>query len=178
MKKDILIIFAVVLALAVFIGGSDFQSVDEYYLIHIDDIKEDSETVFIEINCADILNHLDDLDPVLNDPGYLPADGVILPLTEYVLRPGDTVFDLLLRTVRHNRIQMEYQGADKNAFKSVYIQGINYIYEFSCGPQSGWIFTVNGEFPDKGCSTYKLSDGDRVSWIYSCSLDSGYGIDG
>ncbi|MBQ7637777.1 MAG: DUF4430 domain-containing protein [Clostridia bacterium] len=172
MKKDILIVFAVALALAVLIGGSNFQSVDEYYLVHIDDITEDSETVFIEINCADILNHLDDLDPNLNSPEFVPENGVILPPTEYVLRPGDTVFDILSRTVRHNKIQMEYQGADKNAFGSVYIQGINYLYEFSCGPSSGWIFTVNGEMPNRGCSTYKLSNGDRVSWIYSCSLDS------
>ena len=171
MKKDILIVFAIILALAVFIGGSEFQSVDEYYLVHIDDIKEDSETVFIEISCADILSHMDKLDPNLNSPEFLPADGVILPLTEYVLRPGDTVFDLLQRTVRYNHIQMEFQGADKNAFGSVYIQGINYIYEFSCGPQSGWVFYVNGEFPDRGCSTYELKDGDKVSWQYSCELD-------
>ena len=67
---------------------------------------------------------------------------------------------------------MEYQGADKNAFGTVYVQGIGYLYEFSCGPQSGWIFTVNGEFPDRGSSDYKLSDGDQVEWKYSCSLDS------
>ncbi|MCH5197393.1 MAG: DUF4430 domain-containing protein [Oscillospiraceae bacterium] len=174
MKKDILIVFAVILALAVFIGGSNFQSVDEYYLVHIDDIEDDSETVFIEIRCDDILNHLDDLDKSLNSPEYVPSDGVILPLTEYVLRPGDTAFDLLSRCIRRNRIQMEYQGLDKNAFGSVYIQSINYIYEFSCGPQSGWIFTVNGEVPDKGCSAFELADGDRVSWIYSCSLDEAF----
>lgn len=172
MKKDLLIVFALVLALAVFLGGSEFQSVEEYYLVHIDDIAEDSETVFISISCADVMNHWDDLDPALKTGGYIPPDGVILPKTEYVLRPGDTVFDLLRRTVRHNGIQMEYQGADKNAFGSVYVQGIGYLYEFSCGPQSGWIFTVNGAFPDKGCSNYELLDGDSVEWFYSCALDS------
>ena len=169
MKKDILIVFAVVLALAVLIGGSEFQSVDEYYLVHIDDIEEDSETVFISISCADVLNHMDDLDPALVNE--IPPDGIILPRTEYVLRPGDTVFDLLRRTVRHNAIQMEYQGADQNAFGSVYVQGIGFLYEFSCGPQSGWTFTVNGVLPDHGCSTYKLADGDIVEWNYSCTLE-------
>ena len=172
MKKDILIVFALILALAVLIGGSEFQSVDEYYLVHIDDITPESETVFISIDCSDALRHWKDLDPALRADGILPADGVILPETEYVLRPGDTAFDLLSRTCRHNHIQMEYQGADKNAFGSVYVQGIGYLYEFSCGPQSGWIFTVNGSFPDVGCSSYKLSDGDSVRWMYSCSLDS------
>ena len=170
MKKDLLIIFAAILALAVLIGGSEFQSVEEYYLVHIDDISEGSETVFIEIDCSDVYRHLEDLDPALRE-GVLPPDGVILPPTEYVLRPGDTVFDLLKRTVRHNHIQMEYQGADKNAFGTVYVQGIGYLYEFSCGPQSGWTFTVNGRMPDRGSSACELSDGDRVAWVYSCSLD-------
>lgn len=170
MKKDILIVFAVILALAVLIGGSDFQSVEEYYLVHIDDITPESETVFISIDCTDVLRHKDKLDKALNDE--IPADGMILQRTEYVLRPGDTAFDLLKRTVRHNAIQMEYQGADRNAFGTVYVQGIGYLYEFSCGAESGWVYLVNGEFPDKGCSDYELKDGDEVLWYYSCERDS------
>ncbi len=166
MKKDILIVFAVILALAVLIGGSEFQTVEEYYLVHIDDITPESETVFISIDCSDVLNHMDRLDPSLR--GEIPPGGVILPRTEYVLRPGDTAFDLLKRTARHNAVQMEYQGADRNAFGSVYVQGIGYLYEFSCGPESGWVYLVNGKFPDRGCSSYELSDGDWVQWIYSC----------
>lgn len=166
MKKDILIVFAVILALAVLIGGSEFQSVEEYYLVHIDDITPESETVFISIDCSDVLKHMDRLDPSLR--GEIPPGGVILPRTEYVLRPGDTAFDLLKRTARHNAVQMEYQGADRNAFGSVYVQGIGYLYEFSCGPESGWVYLVNGKFPDRGCSSYELSDGDFVQWIYSC----------
>jgi hypothetical protein len=166
MKKDILIIFAVILALAVLIGGSEFQSVEEYYLVHIDDITPESETVFITIDCSDVLRHMDQLDRALTDE--IPPDGMILARTEYVLRPGDTAFDLLKRTARHNAVQMEYQGADRNAFGSVYVQGIGYLYEFSCGPESGWVYLVNGKFPDRGCSSYELSDGDWVQWIYSC----------
>ena len=37
MKKDILAIVAAVLIIAVLIGGVEIQSVDEYYLSHIDD---------------------------------------------------------------------------------------------------------------------------------------------
>lgn len=168
MKKDILVLFAVILALAVFLGGSEIQSVEEYYLIHIDDIKADSQTVFISIDCSDVLEHPEKLDPVLWD--YIPENGVILEKTEYVLRPGDTVFDLLKRTVKANHIQMEYQGADRTAYGSVYIQGINYIYEFSCGSQSGWTFRVNGAYPDYGASAFRLSEGDWVEWVYTCSL--------
>ena len=124
----------------------------------------------LSIECKTVLENLSVLDPALKAGNFVPEDGVILPCTRYVLRPGDTVYDILSRAVRYNKIQMEYQGADKNSFSSVYIKGINYLYEFSCGPLSGWMYTVNGIFPQYGCSKYALSDGDRIEWVYTCDL--------
>jgi hypothetical protein len=175
MKKDILIIFVLFIIGALLIGGTEIQSVDEYYLTHIDDIKPDSKTVTVSIRCDNVLNNYDDLDPALKTGDYIPSDGIILPPTEYVLRDGDTVFDILNRVVRRNRIQMEYQGADENSYGSVYIQGINYLYEFSCGPLSGWMYRVDGEFPNYGCSKYKLKDGQVIEWIYTCDLGADVG---
>ena len=170
MKKDILALFVIVLLVAVVINGTNIQSVDEYYLTHIDDITPDSETVTISIRCDTILQNYGDLDPALRSDEFVSPDGVILPPTRYVLRPGDTVFDILDRAVRYNRIQMEYQGARENSFGSVYIQGLHYLYEFSCGPLSGWMYRVDGEFPDYGCSRYVLHDGQVVEWVYTCDL--------
>lgn len=155
--------------------GVHFQSVDEYYLEHIDDITPESETVFISIRCDTILQNYDDLDEHLKSNEYVPVDGQILASTEYVLREGDTAFDILHRAVRHNKIQMEYQGADKNIYSSVYVQGINYLYEFSCGPLSGWTFKVNGQFTKQGCSNYKLKDGDVIEWLFTCNLGKDVG---
>lgn len=170
MKKDILAVFLVVI-LAVFVAkGTNIQSVDEYYLTHIDDITPQSQTVFISIRCDTILDNYENLDKPLQSEEYVPGDGTILSKTEYVLRPKDTVFDILDRAVRYNKIQMEYQGADENNFGSVYIQGINYLYEFSCGPLSGWMYKVNGEYPNYGCSKYELKDGDVIEWVYTCDL--------
>lgn len=178
MKKDILIVFSAVLLIAVLITGTDIQSVDEYYLTHIDDITPESETVTVSIRCDSVLDNYDKLDKNLQSEKYIPSDGVILEDTEYVLREGDTVFDLLYRAVRYNKIQFEYQGADENPFGSAYVQGINYLYEFSCGSTSGWVYMVNGEFPNYGCSKYELSDGDVVEWVYTCNLgqDVGYSM--
>lgn len=170
MKKDILILGAVILLVILLAAGTDIQSVDEYYLTHIDDITEDSETVTLSINCGTVLDNWDRLPESLQDEAYVPSDGWILKKTEYVLRPGDTAFDILNRAVRHQKIQMEYQGADANVYNSVYIQGINYLYEYSCGPLSGWMYRVNGEFPDCGCDAYQLKDGDRIEFIYTCDL--------
>ncbi len=169
-KKDILAALIIILLLAFVISGTKIQSVDEYYLTHIDDITPQSATVTLSIECKTVFENLSVLDPALKAGDFVPEDGVILPCTRYVLRPGDTVYDILSRAVRYNKIQMEYQGADKNSFSSVYIKGINYLYEFSCGPLSGWMYTVNGIFPQYGCSKYALSDGDRIEWVYTCDL--------
>lgn len=175
MRKDIIAVFTVVLLLAVIINGTNIQSVDEYYLTHIDDIAPESETVTISIRCDTVLDNYSDLDPALQSEKYVPADGVILPPTEYVLRPGDTVYDILDRAVRYNKIQMEYQGADENSYGSVYIRGIHYLYEFSCGPLSGWMYRVDGNFPNFGCSKYELCDGQVIEWIYTCDLGQDVG---
>ena len=174
MRKDLLSLGFVILLVAILISGTKIQSVDEYYLTHIDEITEDSKTVTISISSDTILDNMEKLKPELKK--YVPKDGVILKETEYVLRPNDTVFDILHRTVRHNRIQMEYQGANMNVYNSVYIQGINYLYEFSCGPLSGWMYAVNGVFPNYGVSKYQLKDGDRIEFKYTCDLgrDLGY----
>ena len=177
MKKDILAVFGIVLILAVLINGTHVQSVDEYYLTHIDDVTPESKTVTLSIRCDTILRNYDDLDPALRSEEFVPEDGVIMPPTEYVLRDGDTVFDILERAVRHGRIQMEFQGAEENPFGSVYIQGINYLYEFSCGPLSGWMYRVDGEFPSCGCSRYSLHDGQNIEWVYTCDLGQDVGAE-
>src|SRR5699024_9996882 len=111
--------------------GTNIQSVEEYYLTHIDDITEDSETGKISIRVDAARENMDQLKENLRDEKYVPENGLVLEETEYVLRPNDTVFDLLLRTVRHHQIHMEYQGMDENVYNSVYIQGINHLQEFS-----------------------------------------------
>lgn len=88
MKKDIILIFAVVLIIALLISGTEFQSVEEYYLTHAEDIKPGDETVFVSIDCSDILGHYEKLDKSLAESGFVPQDGIILAKTEYVLREG------------------------------------------------------------------------------------------
>lgn len=177
MRKDLLIGAFIVLLLAVIFSGTKIQSVEEYYLTHIDDITEDAETVFIRIDASTILDNWESLDEELQSKKYVPEDGIILEETEYVLRPNDTVFDILQRAVRHEQIHMEYQGANENIYNSVYIQGINHLYEFSAGPLSGWMYSVNGAFPDTGVGKYQLKDGDVIELRYTCDLGRDVGHD-
>jgi hypothetical protein len=101
-----------------------------------------------------------------SDSSHIPASGVILPATEFPIDGGNTVYTVLTAAARQYGIQMESRGSAKTA----YIAGIQYLYEFDFGDLSGWIYRVNGETPSVGCGECELKDGDRVEWLYSCSL--------
>ena len=82
-KKDIVVLFVIFIAVVILIKGTEFQTVDEYYLTHIDDISENSKTVTFSINCEKALEKSE----FLNDrQRKLIGDGIILEPTEYVLR--------------------------------------------------------------------------------------------
>ena len=166
MKKDIIIILLIIMLCAVFVLNTDFKTVEEYYLENAENITEGDKTVFISIRCDAVLDNTDKLDPALK--GFVPDDGVILKKTEYVLRDGDTVFDILSRAVKKHRIQMEYSGSANTG--TVYIEALGYLYEFSCGELSGWTYLVNGEVTQFGASAFKPKDGDVIEWIYTCSF--------
>ena len=170
MKKDLLMLGFAVLIVVVLLSGTKIESVEEYYLTHAEDITEDSKVVTVSIECKTVLENWEQLDKELKEGDYIPKDGIVLAPTKYVLREGDTAFDLLKRVTRYERIPLEYQGADENMYETAYIQGIQYLYEFSCGPLSGWMYQVNGQFQGRGCSRYELKDGDELTFIYTCDL--------
>ena len=62
-------------------------------------------------------------------------------------------------------------------YQSAYIEGIGNLYEFDCGPQSGWMFSVNDVYPGLGCSSYTLSDGDVIVFSYTCDLGADLGAE-
>ena len=127
---------------------------------------DDAMYCTLYITCASILDHMDDFDSSKED--LLPSDGVIYKEKKVEFAKGDTVFDVLQRETKSNKIHMEFTKTP--IYKSNYIEGINNIYEFDCGPLSGWMYSVNGSFPQYGCSGYKLKNGDKIKWIYSCEL--------
>ena len=179
MKKNILMIGILLLLAVILVKGTDIQSVEEYYLTHTEDIQEDSETVTISIRCDTLRQpkNWKNLKTQLQDEKYVPEAGVILEETMVVLRKGDTAFDILKRVCRYNQIQMEYSGPDTNVYSTVFIKGINYLYDYSCGELSGWMYKVNGKFPGRGCSAYELKNHDKIEWVYTCDLGKDVGDD-
>lgn len=131
-----------------------------------------SYTCTFSISCATILNNMDECDE--SKKPLVPADGVILPATTVTFSEGESVFDVLQRVCRENRIHME--SSRTTNYNSAYVKGINNLYEFDVGSLSGWMYSVNDWFPNYGCSRYALQNGDVVKWVYTC--DSGYDVGG
>ena len=44
---------------------------------------------------------------------------------------------------------------------------IGNLYERHCGGKSGWLFSVNGEFPEASPGQYQVENGDKILWIYT-----------
>ncbi len=134
-----------------------------------DDAVVDKSTVYtctFSIECSTILNNLENLTPSKLE--ILPSDGVILAETTVTFYEGESVFDVLQRVCRENNIHMESSWTPM--YNSAYVEGIANFYEFDCGDLSGWMYRVNGWYPNYGCSRYQLEDGDVVEWRYTCDL--------
>ncbi|WP_244226506.1 DUF4430 domain-containing protein [Paenibacillus protaetiae] len=123
-------------------------------------------TATLSVSAATILNHMDQLNK--DKLEVLPKDGVIYKAQKVTFYEGESVFDVLLREMKNNKIHMEFEMTP--IYNSNYVEGINNIYEFDCGELSGWMYKVNGWFPNYGSSRYKLKDGDVVEWVYTCDL--------
>ncbi len=129
------------------------------------DINQDkSYTCTFSIECSTILNNLSDLDPEKLE--MVPSDGVILATTTVTFYEGESVYDVLQRLCQEKGIHMEASWTP--IYNSAYVEGIHNLYEFDCGNESGWMYRVNGWYPNYGCSRYQLAQGDVVEWRYTC----------
>ena len=129
-------------------------------------ITEKTLTCTISISCATILDHMDWLDA--NKAELVPEDGWLLEPMQVTFYEGESVFHVLRRTCKQQKLHMEFE--ETPIYNSAYIEGIGNLYEFDCGDLSGWNYRVNGWFPNYGCSQYQLRDGDVIEWLYTCDL--------
>ncbi len=130
-------------------------------------IREENEkklTCILTVRCDAILENLDKLKK--GKESVLPSNGVIYPEQSMIFTQGESVFDVLYRALRTSGIHFEFQQTPM--YDSVYIEGIGNLYEFDCGDYSGWLYQVNGEIPNHGCSQHQVKDGDSIVFYYHC----------
>ena len=132
---------------------------------------------YLSIECKTVLDNLQKLDPAKT--GVVPSDGIILKKTKVSFSNGESVYDVFKRVCQNNvcthkcsycknRIQFESIISD---FGSVYIRGIHFLYEKDCGTHSGWMYRVNGVFPNKAVDEYDVRENDLIEFVYTCNLN-------
>ncbi len=136
--------------------------------------KNNVKHITLSIRMDTILDNLDMLDEelmfMITDDEYAntTGKGVIMQAQQVYFYEGESVMDVLLRETQARRIHMEFSFTPM--YNSHYVEGIHNFYEFSTGELSGWMYSVNGWYPNYGASRYKLKDGDVVEWNYTCDL--------
>lgn len=134
-------------------------------------ISDKELTCTFSIRCDNVLDNIEELEPEKKD--LIPEDGVIFEEKVVTFYEGETVFNILRRETKQNKIHLEFENTP--IYRSAYIEGIGNLYEFDCGELSGWMYKVNGWFPNYGCSRYQLKEGDKVEWVYTCDLGKDVG---
>jgi len=134
---------------------------------------QDYSSCKISINCETVFDNFEKLSKGKDE--IIPEDGFLLPVTEVPLLDGETAFDVLLRVTKEMGIHMEHTKTP--VYKNSYIEGINNLYEFDCGELSGWMYKVNGVYPNYGSSSYAMDDGDDLVWVFTCDLGRDIGAD-
>ena len=104
----------------------------------------------------------------------------ITKTTVYDLPEGTTVFDVFKRVLGSNNYTY---GARGSYIYSITSPSGETLGEFDLGENSGWMYKVNGWFPNYGCSRYTVQQGDEICWMYTCvglgeDIGGGYAMGG
>lgn len=111
-------------------------------------------TITVSIDCLTAVNKGYDAALAVSSSGYMRDVTLILDA-------GSTVYDAL-----------RYSGAvvgSKTTTMGIYVYSIDSLSEKACGSTSGWVYSVNGAYPNKSCDSYVLQEGDSVRWRYTCT---------
>ncbi|MDD4781646.1 MAG: S-layer homology domain-containing protein [Tissierellia bacterium] len=85
--------------------------------------------------------------------------GLILNESNIKIKEGENVLNFTLRILNENSISYENRNG--------YISSIDGQGEHDRGEGSGWMFSVNGVYPNVGAGMVTLKGGDTVKWLYT-----------
>lgn len=125
--------------------------------------EEESDYCVLSVNCYNAHENAAE-----EKKDIIPKDGIIYPEQRVKFNAGESVFDVLLREMKNNKIHIDFSKTP--GYDTVYVKGIGNLYDGDCGEMSGWMYKVNGEFADRGCDKYTVSSGDKIEFIYTCDF--------
>lgn len=116
-------------------------------------------TVTLSIRC----------DNAVGQSDAAPGSGVFLSPCTVSVPEGSSVFTALKAACATQGITLVYNGNER--MQTIYIEGINGLFEKDCGPTSGWKYRVNGSVSGLGCSAVFLSAHDTIEWYYAIDVN-------
>ena len=99
------------------------------------------------------------------------GQGDTIPALQVSLQKGDTAYTVLHRIAGEKGIDVIATGTGPD----VYVKTIAGLSEFDGGQKSGWMYSVNGEFPQFSAGIYTLQAGDVLRWQYTRNLGEDLG---
>ncbi len=128
--------------------------------------KDEKEkiTCKVQIVCNTLVENKQDVDSSIWK--YIPSNGILLAETTITVDKGTTAYDALSQICKAKSIALDSEYTP--LYKSYYVKGIGHLYEKQAGDRSGWVYKINGKSPNKGASSYVLSEGDTMTWTYTC----------
>jgi hypothetical protein len=87
---------------------------------------------------------------------------IILPSTQSSVATNETVKTFTEKVLANQGISYDFTGG--------YLRMINGLSEFDKGPESGWVFSINGSYPQTGASSVKVYPHDEIEWKYTTEL--------
>lgn len=99
------------------------------------------------------------------------GQGDIISPKQATLLEGDTAYTLLQRIADDQGVSISVIGSGP----TMYVQSIDGLGEFDGGPLSGWMYSVNGDFPQYSAGIYTLQEGDILRWQYTKNLGKDLG---
>ena len=101
----------------------------------------------------------------------LPSSGYLLPATEVEFTDGESVLDVLQRAAQASSLTLDVVDGEYP-----YVNGIGALAGGSAGPMSGWLVSVNGEYPSVSVAAMTVQAGDTIVFSYTCDGGADLGI--
>ena len=94
-------------------------------------------------------------------------NNTILSKTSMTIGNGDSILDVTEMVLDIQNISYDASGG--------YMSEIDGLAAFDYGGQSGWMFSINGDFPDYSADSVEAEDGDDIKWVYTVDLGNDVG---
>lgn len=150
----------------------DTSNVGTYYYYVV--ISDGTNTIS-SVSCQAVVEITSVAAPIVpSDDQILVSFGIegfgklsgISPRTTFIME-GSTVADIVRTQLAANGYTADWKDTGYGAYLVSVTKGIYTYGEMTAGPNSGWMYRVNGVAPTTGMSYYTLKAGDNVVLYYT-----------